>query len=786
VPPGGAVALLHFGVQESEASAAVAAAERLAALPPEALADLTPAEIGAVVNFALPADGESELEPLPLLDGVASGRVLEGDFTTPVAGAEMRWRSEHPLFRRLRTFDADGQGVYRIAATGQSDGHRVVVPRDTFRVEATHPRTRVHAPSVEGEFPPGAGAAVQDVVFTDTSFLEGTVRRSSGNVVSFGQVVLRAREMLINLATALGTDGFYRFAGLPPEVYSLEATQPHPQGSPLRGVASAAVTEGGRTFVSDVLMVATGGIDGMVASGAGVPAVNRRVELRGPGFLRATSTDTGGFYRFLDVPVGTYTLTVVEPVSRIPTRAEVEVTEGVVETVDLALVGLATLDVRVRFEDGTPAARSPVRLQAAAFGTSVLVGKTASDGRLVIEDVPGGSAVVRARHPLNDAIETAVTVELDEAGAVVPVTVTVAIDRPPTVALVEPVPGAQVSAGAILAIVAGAQDDFGVTRVDFLVDGVVAASDTSFPFSANVPLNAAAGSTVTVAAVAVDQVGSTGVSAPVPVTVAADSTLPTVSFSGPAPGAEVIEGTTVSYRLTATDNVAVDRVELRRGSDLLGVDSSAPFTFDYAIPEDFAGGSSAFLQVAATVFDRAGNQREAGHFLNVVDDRPPSITLVEGPDTGSAVVEGERVRFVADAADDVAVTVDLVVDGVALLSRQSSPFAFELAAPAPQAPGAPVRVELVARDRQGQTASTGAVELTVTPDAPPVVTLTSPAVGLEVTEGTILKSPPTPRTTWRSSGSSSSSAPLLPPSSKRRPTRRTSRCRRARTASSSR
>ena len=738
VPPGGAVALLHFGVQESEAAAAVYAAERLAGLPPEAIADLSAAEIDAVVNFNLPANGQSELEPLPPLDGIVTGTVLEGDFQTPVAGAEMRWRSEHPLFRRLRTFDADGDGIYRLEATPTSNGRRIVVPRAEFRVEATNPQTRIMSPSVLGEFPTVGRTADQDVVFTDTSFLEGIVRRASGNVVSFGQVVLRAREMLINLATSIATDGAYRFAGLPPEVYSLVATQPHPQGSPLKGVASAAVTEGGETFVSDILMTATGGVDGMVETGSGVPAVSRRVELRGPGFVRATTTDTGGFYRLLDVPVGTYTLTVTEPVTGIPTRAEVEILADQVINQDLMLVGLATIDVRVSFEDGTPAVRSEVRLQAAALGTSLFAGRTNADGRLIIDEVPGGSAIVRARHPLNREIEAETLVDISESGSIIEAAIVLPIDQPPTVGLTEPVPGAQVGQGATLSLVASALDDFQVEQVDFLVDGVVVAVDRTFPYRATVTLGGVAGEVV-ISAAATDEIGGRGVSPPVTVTVVEDLVPPTVSFTSPTANVEVIEGTTVSYRLSASDNVAVDRVELRRQGVLLGVDETAPFRFDVRIPDDFAGGATAVLTTTATVFDRAGNSWETFLNLTAIDDQPPTVTLDEGPATGTTVVAGESLRFAASATDDIDADVDLVVDGATQRTRFRTPFVFDLVVPAPKSSGEPVRVALVARDRQGQTASTPVVELDVVADEPPAVTLTSPADGAEIREGELLE-----------------------------------------------
>ena len=47
-------------------------------LAPEALEGLTPDEIAAVVNFAVPADGHSAVASLPPLTGTITGRVFEG------------------------------------------------------------------------------------------------------------------------------------------------------------------------------------------------------------------------------------------------------------------------------------------------------------------------------------------------------------------------------------------------------------------------------------------------------------------------------------------------------------------------------------------------------------------------------------------------------------------------------------------------------------------------------------------------------------------------------------
>ncbi|MFX7329277.1 hypothetical protein ABTI69_21040, partial [Acinetobacter baumannii] len=61
--PGASAAFMHFTVQQTGRIPARASAQRLAALPPEALDGLTAEERAIVRNFRLPADGLSTQEP---------------------------------------------------------------------------------------------------------------------------------------------------------------------------------------------------------------------------------------------------------------------------------------------------------------------------------------------------------------------------------------------------------------------------------------------------------------------------------------------------------------------------------------------------------------------------------------------------------------------------------------------------------------------------------------------------------------------------------------------------
>ena len=64
VPAGGEVALLHFFSTQINRSGALASAQRLVQLPPEALAGIDPGDFAAIQNFLPPPSGVSTLPPL--------------------------------------------------------------------------------------------------------------------------------------------------------------------------------------------------------------------------------------------------------------------------------------------------------------------------------------------------------------------------------------------------------------------------------------------------------------------------------------------------------------------------------------------------------------------------------------------------------------------------------------------------------------------------------------------------------------------------------------------------
>jgi regulation of enolase protein 1 (concanavalin A-like superfamily) len=153
-------------------------------------------------------------------------------------------------------------------------------------------------------------------------------------------------------------------------------------------------------------------------------------------------------------------------------------------------------------------------------------------------------------------------------------------NNPPTVSISSPASGASYTAPASIAINATAGDaDGSVTRVDFYAGSQQVGSDTTSPFSTTWS-NVAAG-TYSLTAVATDNGGLTTTSSPISVTVRTNQA-PTVSISSPTSGASYTAPASITISATAGDtDGTVSRVDFYAGSQLVGSDTTSPFSISW-------------------------------------------------------------------------------------------------------------------------------------------------------------------------------------------------------------
>ncbi len=735
--PGQTVSLMHFGVQQLDALGARAAAERLEQPAPEALVGLTDEDRLSIANFDL--GGAGFVDPLPPLDASVSGAVFEGDGETTIPRSRVTWKSRHPIFGRTFAFTGGDDGVYRINARLGGNGNNVPVPAADFEVFARHPVTAIDSPLFVGAFPEATATAEQDIVFNNTGLVVGVVRRPDGNVVSTGAVGMSGGPLAGTANANIAVDGRFVFTGVPPGNYRLVATVPIPGGTPLTGEGFVNVVAG-EVAEAELEIIPTGGVAGNVLTGGGQPAVEVETRIVGDGTDRRGRSDTGGRYTFFDMPLGDFSVRAREPNTGIWSSADVSVEAFEVTEQDLQLIPLGEVQMVVTYSDGRPVADAAVQIQRDALGAFFAgAGRTDAIGRRTLRFVPEGGFRVRVISPQNGQIVVETAGEIVEHDQIVALEVEVPIDEPPQVVLTNPLDGAEFPEGTSVTFTAEANDDLGVRRVDFLVGGEVVGSDSNAPYVFAWRLPAGDGrAELPVVAVAHDNGPNQTPSAPITIVRLDDEQPPEVQLTAPFVGVRIIEGTAIGVSALANDDVAVDRVEFFADDVSIGVDSTLPYSVSWPVPGDAAPAGEVDVTVRAVATDRAGNVAEASRVVQIVPDAPPTIRLTRAPADGGTVVEGTTVRFEAIAQDDLGVSVDLVVDGQVLQTRNQAPFRFDWVAPAAAAVENPFSVILRARDTIGQTADAVST-FDVTIDLPPTVQIIAPAEGAEAVEGSVVQ-----------------------------------------------
>ena len=289
----------------------------------------------------------------------------------------------------------------------------------------------------------------------------------------------------------------------------------------------------------------------------------------------------------------------------------------------------------------------------------------------------------------------------------------------PVASLTSPAAGATLVGTVTLS--ATASDDRGVvTGVSFYAGERLLGTALTPPYELLWNTGAEPVGQYTLRAWARDPVGNTGVSAPVTVTVARDSTPPSVSITAPAAGA-TLEGT-VYLSATATDNLEVKRVEFYVDGALAGSDTEYPYGH-YAWDTRSVGNGT--RTVTARAYDAEGNVgTSAPVAVTVNNDVTAPTATVTSPAAGTTLIGW--VDLTASASDNRAVSrVTFYLDGVALGSATYAPYTLRWNSR--NSTNGVHSLTAKAFDAAGNTGTSAPVSVTVEIDStPPVAALTSP------------------------------------------------------------
>ncbi|GMU06721.1 hypothetical protein ASNO1_29740 [Corallococcus caeni] len=240
----------------------------------------------------------------------------------------------------------------------------------------------------------------------------------------------------------------------------------------------------------------------------------------------------------------------------------------------------------------------------------------------------------------------------------------------PTVAITAPLAGSTLTGNATVSV--NAADNFGVTKVELRVDGVLASTSTLSPYSLTWDTLGVVNGSHVLTAVAYDLAGNTATSAPVTVTTSNDLTPPVVSVSVPTEGA-IVRGT-VTLSASATDNVAVRKVEFYVDGTLRFSTLSPPYSYAWS-SLGTANGSHTVFAKAYDANNNVGTSPTVS-FTTDNDMTPPTVALTAP--TAGAVLTG-TVTLSATATDASGIQrVDFYVDGGRVSSVTAAPFTYVL------------------------------------------------------------------------------------------------------------
>lgn len=300
------------------------------------------------------------------------------------------------------------------------------------------------------------------------------------------------------------------------------------------------------------------------------------------------------------------------------------------------------------------------------------------------------------------------------------ITMDVLLNAPPAISITAPVNGAAVITGTVLTVAAVASDANGnVVSVEFFVNGVSIGLTTMMPYE--VQWTAIDG-VQEFTAVATDNGGAQGTSAPVQITVAPNQG-PTVVVSAPA---SVLVNNAISISATANDaEGSVVSVEFFVNGLSIGTDVTAPYSIDYT---PIATGDIILTAVAT---DDLGATTTSAEVVVMVTENQAPVVVLTAP---TNVLEGTSVTFgaVATDSDGSIVQVEFFVNGVSVGIDTSEPYSINYTAVL----GNDQTVVAVATDNLGLTGTSNEVVMDVVANVLPTIAITSPTDGQAIDVGT--------------------------------------------------
>ncbi len=292
--------------------------------------------------------------------------------------------------------------------------------------------------------------------------------------------------------------------------------------------------------------------------------------------------------------------------------------------------------------------------------------------------------------------------------------VTVTGNDSPKIAFLAPFSATFNAPGDVLFGVSAVSPASTISKVDFYTNGVLAGTVLSPPYQYT--LTNALAQSYAIQATATDIVGSVS-SAFTTVTGIGPNTPPNISLTSPLNGAVYPALANIPLAVNASDpDGSVVVVRYYQNGSLLSTTNIPPFSFNWLNVS-----ASAYTLTAVATDNRSGTATSTPISINV--DVPPTVSLT-APATGASYYAPATIGFSASAADSdgTVAKVDFYQGAIRVGTATAAPYTFNWV----NVPAGNYALSAIATDNLGVTTTSAAATVTVIPNSPPTVSLTSP------------------------------------------------------------
>jgi len=210
---------------------------------------------------------------------------------------------------------------------------------------------------------------------------------------------------------------------------------------------------------------------------------------------------------------------------------------------------------------------------------------------------------------------------------------------PPSVSISYPASGTIVS--GTVSVTAAANDNVGVNKVEFFVNGTLHATETSAPYMFSWDTTSLASGNYTLSAKAYDAANNAAPSSTVIATVnntIPDSTAPTVSITIPTNN-ESISGT-ATVAAAASDDIGVSRVDFYLNGTLRASVNAAPYSFSW----DTTAGTNGPAALYVKAYDTTGNIGISSSItVTVSNPTAPIVSIASGVTITPSLASPQRI-----------------------------------------------------------------------------------------------------------------------------------------------